>query len=299
MPPHPASASITTALPLPADFRTADLLAFHQRDASQTAERVAGNTLHKGLLWQGRPACLHLTLEAGSVAAELAVDDAANPSAAELQTLVRHLLGLDQPVADFTTTHRDHPELGPVIAQLPGLRVAQAASPFEALSWAITGQQISVAAAVSLRRKLILAAGQRHSSGLYCYPDAAALARLDEAQLRQAGLSRSKATTLLPLSRAIAAGELQLSATPEELPALEERLLACRGIGPWTVHYTLLRGFAHLDGSLHGDAAVRRALGRLLQREVDARATEQWLAQFRPWRALAGAYLWASLRLEA
>jgi len=299
MPSHIASASTALTQPLPADFRPADLLVFHKRDASQTAERVEGATLHKGLLWQGHPACLRLTLDARTVDAELAVDDAPGPSADELQTLVRHLLGLDQPVAGFVAAHRDHPELGPLIAQLPGLRVAQAASPFEALSWAITGQQISVAAAVSLRRKLIVAAGQRHSSGLYCYPDAAALARLDEEQLRQAGLSRSKAATLLLLSRAIAAGELQLSATPEELPALEERLLACRGIGPWTVHYTLLRGFAHLDGSLHGDAAVRRALGQLLQREVDARTTEQWLAQFRPWRALAGAYLWASLRLEA
>ena len=35
-----------------------------------------------------------------------------------------------------------------------------------------------------------------------------------------------------------------------------------KGIGPWTVDYALLRGFARLDGSLHGDAAVRRQLQR-------------------------------------
>lgn len=298
---------VAVELALPADFRHANLLAFHRRDASQTAERVADRHIAKGLLYQGRPACLGLTLESAAVRAELAVDGGPHLAAPRLAEWVGRLLGLDQPVAEFAAAHRQHPQLGPVLAQLPGLRVAQTATPFEALTWAVTGQQISVAAALSLRRKLILAAGQRHSGGLYCYPDAAALARLEEGTLQGAGFSRGKAQTLLRLSRAIVAGELELAAPPGELPALEQRLLACHGVGPWTVNYTLLRGFAGMDGSLHGDAAVRRALARLLGREtgretgrdVDARETQAWLEAFRPWRALAAAHLWASLSLQA
>lgn len=56
-----------------------------------------------------------------------------------------------------------------------------------------------------------------------------------------------------------------------------------------------MRGFAWLDGSLHGDAAVRRYLQVLLQQEhISPKQTEQWLAQFAPWRALAAAHLWHS-----
>jgi len=82
---------------------------------------------------------------------------------------------------------------------------------------------------------------------------------------------------------------------------IRERLLAVRGIGPWTVDYVLLRGFGWLDGSLHGDAAVRRGLGRLLGQAAapDEQAARSWLTPFSPWRALLAAHLWASLALPA
>ena len=77
---------------------------------------------------------------------------------------------------------------------------------------------------------------------------------------------------------------------------IEQQLLAIKGIGPWTLNYCLLRGYGWPDGSLHGDVAVRRAIG-LLQKEEkpDAAAARIWLDQFQPWRALVAAHLWASL----
>ncbi|HSX51859.1 MAG TPA: hypothetical protein VLF09_12910, partial [Cellvibrio sp.] len=72
-------------------------------------------------------------------------------------------------------------------------------------------------------------------------------------------------------------------------------LIQVRGIGPWTVNYALLRGFGWLDGSLHGDVAVRRNLQRLLQcdEKIDEKTTQVWLERFSPWRALVAAHLWA------
>ncbi|MEQ1967988.1 hypothetical protein ABLA30_13355 [Xenorhabdus nematophila] len=62
----------------------------------------------------------------------------------------------------------------------------------------------------------------------------------------------------------------------------------------WTINYTLLRGFNYLDGSLHGDVAVRRNLQYLLRQEdkVSAELAEKWLVNFSPWKALVGAHLW-------
>ena len=287
---------------LPANFRPADFLAFHGRDARQVAERVTGSRIEKGILWHGHPARLTLDLNPGEAEVRLDVDGPA-PDPAEVAPLARHLLGLDQPVAELAAAHRDHPQLGPLLASLPGLRVPQAATPFEALSWAITGQQISLAAAVSIRRRLIEttneAAGLRHSSGLACYPDAATLARLDEPTLRTAGYSTTKAATLLHVARRTADGHLPLdhwlhARTPAD--EIHATLAQLRGIGPWTIDYTLLRGFAQMDGSLHGDVAVRRKLQALLGHDTPPtpKETQTWLAQFAPWRALVAALLWAS-----
>ena len=86
----------------------------------------------------------------------------------------------------------------------------------------------------------------------------------------------------------------------EDVAAASAQLLAVKGIGPWTVNYTLLRGYGWPDGSLHGDVAVRKALARLqgVERITEAQ-TRDWLAPFAPWRALVAAHLWASLSAKA
>lgn len=288
---------IDLELPLPADYRVADLLSFHRRDAQALAERVTPAGLAKGMLWQGQPACLALCFAAGRVRARLQVDGRVAPDPAPLRRLVVHMLGLGQPVAAFEAALGGHPQLGALLAANRGLRVPQSASPFEALSWAISGQQISLAVAIALRRRLIQLAGKAHSGGLLCYPDAPAVARLDEDALGRAGFSRAKSQALLLLAREVSEGRLPLDQwlADEPAEAIGQRLLALKGIGPWTVDYALLRGFARLDGSLHGDAAVRRQLQRLLgsAEKLSQPFVRDWLAPFSPWRALVAAHLWA------
>ena len=288
---------LSSSIELPDDFRVGDVLDFHGRDALAIAERIEVNGLQKGLIFDGLPACLSIRFHARHAEVELALDGYTKAKPRALENLVKHMLGLNQRIEDFENRFRSHPQLGLLIARHPGLRVPVAATPFEALTWAITGQQISIGAAVSLRRKLIQASGARHACGLACYPDAQHVANLREEQLRQAGFSTSKTQTLLALSREVIENRLPLDAWTAPLPINEirEQLLRIRGIGPWTVNYALLRGFGWLDGSLHGDAAVRRQLQQLLgpTEMVTEDFAKQWLDEFSPWRALVAAHLWA------
>lgn len=296
--PKPDPTSLTCSIPLPDNFRAGDVLAFHRRDAEQVAEQVTESQLQKGTLWAGRPARLSIAFDNEKAVATLAVDGAPrSPEAPELVQLMRRMLGLTQPVELFEQTLRDHPQLGPVIARNAGLRVPQTATPFEALCWAIIGQQISVGAAVSIRRRFIQAVGRQHSSGLWCFPDANAVTAVDPETLRATGLSRTKAATILAISEQIELEALPLDSWLHDTPAetIEEQLRQVRGIGPWTISYALLRGFSWMDGSLHGDVAVRRNLQALLGREekLTEKETRLWLEDFAPWRALVAAHLWA------
>lgn len=287
---------------LPADYRTSEIIAYHLRDPLQTSERWQDGVLYKGLTWQGEAACLSLGFNADRVTARI---DTTGPDTerAQLDSLLRKMLGLDQDITRFESMALQHAQLGPLVARQQGLRVPVATTPFEALVLAILGQQISVQAAISIRRRFIQATGRRHHSGLWCHPDAHTLAAVSPDTLRGAGLSAAKTRTLLAASTAILQGELRL---PENLngnaaPILREQLVAIRGIGPWTADYTLLRGYGWLDGSLHGDAAVRRSLTNLLRNSepVSADYTRDWLAEFAPWRALAAAHLWAAQKIQA
>ena len=62
-------------------------------------------------------------------------------------------------VAAFETALGSHAQVGPLIARNRGLRVPLAATPFEALAWAIAGQQISVGDIVGERTGLVIERG--------------------------------------------------------------------------------------------------------------------------------------------
>lgn len=290
---------LTHSVALPKDYQLADFLSFHQRDSQQFAERVTANTLEKGFMWNQQPACLSVHFSAEHAHAQLLLEEDPENSAAlnEWPAWLEYFLGVQQPTAAFLQQYQQHPELGALIRRHPGLRVAQTSSPFEAISWAIIGQQISVTAALNIRRRFIQLTGLQHSCGLWCYPDAQRVAQFSIDELRNVGLSINKARAIAQVSQLLSSQSLQFpqQVNIENVEQLRAELLTIPGVGPWTVNYTLLRGFAWLDGSLHGDAAVRRYLQILLKQDsLTAKQTEQWLTQFTPWRALVAAHLWHS-----
>lgn len=281
------------AIALPSGYRSADVLAFHARDAEGVAEQVHATGFRKGVLVDGVPVLFDVTF-AGDVAhCTLAADGALPAGAADV---LPGMLALCIDPAPFAAAVHDDPLLGPLVARTPGLRIVQSASVFEALTWAIIGQQINVSFAIALRRTLILQAGRQHGSGVWCYPEAADVAALDIAALTARKFSRSKAETIVRLAQLVVSGAVSLA---RDMPVdqVVSQLLAVKGIGPWTVNYALLRGYGYADCSLHGDVAVRAALQRLLGEDAkpDIARTEAWLAQYAPYRTMVGAYLWASL----
>jgi len=283
------------AIDLPPDYRLQDVFAFHGRDAEGLTERIEDRRIRKGVMVDGVPAVLEIDLGAqpDQALCTVDVDGAALP--AQVQGMLLNVLGLRIDPSPFEAAVADDPLFAPLVARERGLRVIQSATIFEALSWAIIGQQINLAFAIALRRTFISLAGRAHASGLWCYPDAEDAARLDLDQLTSRKFSRAKAETLLRLARLAADGTLDLRRDAEPLD-VSERLLAVKGIGPWTVNYALLRGYGFPDCSLEGDVAVRTAIGRLLGAERPTLPeAAAFLQAYRPHRTMAAAHLWASL----
>jgi DNA-3-methyladenine glycosylase II len=295
-----ASSKLVCQIKLPSNFRLEPFLDFYQRDTQQTAEQVnvQENYLLKGMMWNNQPACLRLDFNLPD-RVHVSLDTEALLSAASKDFFVfkvKKMLGLTQDIETFERTHETHSELGTIIQKNRGFRVPVTATSFEALTWAIIGQQISLKAAISLRRKWIQAVGKRHHNGLWCYPDALSALCLNVEQLRALGFSYHKARTLLAVSQLVQSKELPLEQWEQSIPveSIMQTLMPIPGIGPWTINYTLLRGFGWLDGSLHADIGMQRGLQRLQNAEtkITATAAQEWLMQFAPWRALATTHVW-------
>jgi len=170
------------------------------------------------------------------------------------------------------------------ITQLPPMDL------YGALLFQVTGQQLSVAATRRTLARIQALFGGR-------LPAPAELLALDPGQLRQAGLSWRKISTLRDLAERMTDGRLnqeELSTRPDDEVMAE--LTAISGIGPWTVQGALLIALQREDVVLPGDLALRKAvqaayeLGHLpTQPEVLAIA-EKW----RPYRSLATSYLFSA-----
>lgn len=286
---------------LPSAYRSTDIFSFHGRDAEGVAERVEPGRLRKAVMLDGVPVLLDVALTPAEAACSVHADGALSAAAqGQVDDALLNILGLRIDPAPFLAAVADDPLLGPVARQNAGLRIVQSATIFEALTWAIIGQQINLTFAIALRRTFIEQAGRAHSSGLLCYPEARDVVRLRLEDLTTRKFSRAKAETLLRLAALVANGELSLE-RQAPAPEASAALLAVKGIGPWTVNYTLLRGYGYPDCSLHGDVAIRAAFQRLLgeDEKPDMARTEALLARYAPHRTMAAAHLWASLANNA
>ena len=151
---------------------------------------------------------------------------------------------------------------------------------------AIVGQQVSVAAAASMWRKLEEELGP-------AIPAADLLAR-DFDTLRACGLSRQKQGYARSLCELVEAGAIDFDSLPaddEEAIALLTRI---KGIGRWTAEIYLLFAEGRPDIWPAGDLAVQAGLGKILG--LDARPTEKEtraLAEdWRPHRGATAIFTW-------
>ena len=80
-------------------------------------------------------------------------------------------------------------------------------------------------------------------------------------------------------------------------PEVESELLKLRGIGPWTVHWLLIRGLGREDAHTVGDVALQKTLGELVSGEpFSPNQLVEYAEQFRPYRSYLTVYLFALIR---
>jgi DNA-3-methyladenine glycosylase II len=170
------------------------------------------------------------------------------------------------------------------LAQLPPMDL------FGALLFQVTGQQLSVAATRrTLARIQDLFGGH--------LPAPAELLTVEAGQLREAGLSWRKISTLRDLAGRLSDGRLDqdvLSALPDD--ELMAALTAIPGIGPWTVQGALIVALQREDVVLPGDLALRKAIKTAY--ELDHLPSQPEVlaiaANWRPYRSLATSYLFSA-----
>jgi DNA-3-methyladenine glycosylase II len=183
---------------------------------------------------------------------------------------VAHLSAQCEVIARLAKTYTP-----PIISPQPHERY------FEILVGSIIGQQLSVKAAATIEARL-------RESLPELTPQA--LAGKTDDQLREQGLSYSKARYILGLAEAFTQGVI-VSADLAVMEASQviTALTALKGIGPWTAEMFLIFGMGHPDVWSPGDYGLKKAVEAHFGEGVN---TTDVAARWSPYRSYAALYLW-------
>ena len=178
------------------------------------------------------------------------------------------------------------PRLAAALDQVGQLPLRRRKDGFASLLDAIVAQQVSVASADAIWRRLKTARliGPRN------------VARASDEDLRACGLSRQK----IRYAKELAASGIRY-AELRDLPTDQviARLIEVPGIGLWTAEIYAMFSLGRADVFAPGDLALQEA-ARLIF-DLDARPTEKALRamaeDWSPWRGVAARLLWAYYRV--
>jgi DNA-3-methyladenine glycosylase II len=178
--------------------------------------------------------------------------------------LVRRMLGVDRDLADFYHSAAQISWLAPLAERMRGVKPPRYPTLWEACVNAIVFQQISLHAASSIMRRLIVALCPPIDSegvSLFTFPTVEAFLAADDDVLRAAGLSLGKRSTLRRVAETLQAGVLDETILEKHTtPDAAALLYGIKGIGPWTATVILLRGLGRLDVFPMNDTSVTRNL---------------------------------------
>ncbi|MDR6553458.1 DNA-3-methyladenine glycosylase [Paenibacillus qinlingensis] len=189
-----------------------------------------------------------------------------------------------------------------VTEEFRGLRLMGIPDLFEAMSWGITGQQINLTFAYTLKRRLVETFGTSldwEGRTYWAFPTPERIAALSTEDLTALQFTGKKAEYLIGVANLMAEGTLSKAGllAMGDFLAMEKELLRIRGIGPWTANYVGMRclrnpaAFPLADVGLHN--ALRHVLG--LAAKPSLEEIRQLAERWRGWEAYATFYLWRVL----
>jgi len=284
----------------PLDFPL--LLGFLAKRAIPGIERVNADSYERVVGAADASAWIRVSASATRPELQLEIGEADPRAIPDIVRRVRRMFDLDADLHAIHAVFADDPLLERAIALHPGLRVPCGWDGFELAVRAVLGQQISVAGATTLARRLVDTWGTQRAGAAAsrigldrAFPSPE---HLRDAPLENIGLPRTRAATLRALSAAVAEGRLSFEAG-QRLDIFVERATALPGIGAWTAQYIAMRALALPDAFPAGDLILQQRLAPPGLARLSERATEARSQAWRPWRAYAVLHLWHLWHLPA
>jgi len=184
--------------------------------------------------------------------------------------------------------------LAEIIKRVGPCKINTKRNRFLTLVRSIISQQISVAAARTINKRLVDLVSPATLN-------AKALCKFSVDDLRAAGVSRQKASYILDLSDKVHSGVVnlrKLSRMSNE--EVVEKLILVKGVGVWTAQMFLMFSLGRLDVLPTGDLGIQNAMKKnyRIRGAVNPARMEKIASNWAPYRTIGCYYMWQSLELD-
>lgn len=289
---------------MPEEFSFQECLIFLNRSPLESTYQVLGNQVTKFLNLNDEPVLFTVKPHGrGEICISFSGNQPSESVCLMVKEYVRSWLDLDRDLKPFYKLAEKSYLLGSLAQAYYGLRLIGIPDLFEALAWAVIGQQINLNFAYTLKKRLVENFGERYcdsQSVFWCFPYSQIIAELKPEYLRELQFSKSKAEYVIGIARLIASGEIsreKILQKKDDVHGMRELLLSVRGVGEWTADYVLMKcfqipsAFPITDVGLHNAIRLQLNLSEKPSLAEIRKLAGHWIN----WEAYATFYLWRSL----
>ncbi|WP_026695898.1 DNA-3-methyladenine glycosylase family protein [Peribacillus kribbensis] len=285
----------------PNEFNAEECLVFLRRSDLESTHHVIGSEIYKGIKLSGEKLALKIRLEDNRIRIGFLPDPPSAEWRRKAALFVREWLDLDRDLSVFYEAASKDSLLERIVPRYYGLRLIGIPDLFEALTWAVIGQQINLKFAYTLKKRFVEFFGESietEEGSFRLFPEPGRIEALQPEELRPLQFTWRKAEYVIGIAKAVVERKISkhgLQALPQE--KARAQLLELKGVGAWTADYTAMKCLRDTTAFPAADAGLHQALKRELEmdRKPKPEELQQLQQEWAPFQAYAVFYLWRSL----
>ncbi len=286
----------------PLAFNFAQCLVFLGRSEQENLHRITDGYLYKLLKFDEEFVLCKIGCKPNSMHIDFPLTSPSKDTRENIAVYLWEWFDLERGLSSFYKMAHKDTILQPLAQKYDGLRMIGMPDLFEALVWAIIGQQINLTFAYTLKKRFVEHFGESlifEGETYWLFPTYEKIAAISVETLRQLQFTARKSEYIIGIAKLMASGELtkERLLQKEDYLHTKKSLMAIRGIGAWTADYVMMKSlhcpsaFPIADVGLHN--ALKIQLG--LERKPSIEEITQIATHWKGCQAYATFYLWRSL----
>jgi len=289
-------------LSIPKNFSFKQTLSFLDRGFDDCLYTLTEHAVSRLIQLSDGKGLIHINQDKTYLTLRLQKEKISNKNLKEVESFVVEWFDLKRDITPFYILLNKHHQLANFPKTYAGSRLIGIPNLFEAICWAIIGQQINLTFAYKLKRLLVERYGDKeivNGHVYYTFPSPGALQLADRETLIAMQFSRQKITYLQHISDAFVNSKINKTILINSKNKNEriEKLTSIKGIGIWTANYVLMKSIRDMSCITYGDSGLNKALHLIfnIQKKPTKEEIDFIFKDFKNWESYLNFYLWKSL----